>query len=111
LTAVAGERHATVYQGTRRLAEKATPLAPRRLDTRWVIGQQGNIDGEYWHGEIAELLVYDRELPPEDLDHAWRYLDARHAVATQPAPLDPRFLALASLCHVLFNSNEFIYVD
>lgn len=31
--------------------------------------------------------------------------------ATDRSPRDPRFLALASLCHVLLNTNEFVYVD
>ena len=33
----------------------------------YVIGQQGNIDGEYWAGDIAEIMVYNRQLSAEEL--------------------------------------------
>ena len=55
-------------------------------------------------------LVYDRALGAEDRDAVWKYLERRYGLATQSPP-DPQLLALASLCHVLLNTNEFIYVD
>lgn len=111
LTAVAGEHEATVLQNEQPLAKRATPLAPRVLTTPYVVGQQGNIDGEYWSGEIAELLVYDRALTDAELRQTWSLLSNRYGLAPPVKPIDPAQLALASLCHVLLNSNEFVYVD
>ena len=81
-----------------------------------MIGQQGNINGEYWNGDIAELLVYDRALSTTERQKVWSVLLDRYQLSTfvRQAPSaepSPELLALASLCHVLLNSNEFIYVD
>lgn len=35
----------------------------------------------------------------------------RLATSASPTEMTPQMLALASLCHVLFNSNEFLYLD
>ena len=116
LTAVNSSTGAAVYQNTGELAARASQLGGRNLKTPWVIGQQGNIDGEYWHGDVAEILVYDRALEKPELQQVWNVLIARYMLparvkATLQKPADPQLLALASLCHVLLNSNEFIYVD
>ena len=75
------------------------------------MGTQGNINGEYWHGDIAELLVFDRALPPTEREQVWGYLASRYGIQIAPSRPDPQRLALASLCHVLLNTNEFIFVD
>jgi hypothetical protein len=111
LTAVAGSDGAMIYQGTDLLADKGSPVAQRNLKTPYVIGQQGNINGEYWNGDIAELLVYDRALDPSELEEAWGYLNGRYGLWTLPEPPEPTTLASSSLCHVLLNANEFLYVD
>ena len=81
-----------------------------------MIGQQGNIDGEFWHGDIAELLVYRRQLAPAELTSLWAELSEEYGITLSdssnlPALRTPESLALASLCHVLLNTNEFLYVD
>lgn len=114
LAAVNGPHGAAVYQNGRLLAERPQPLTNRRLDTPWVIGQQGNIDGEYWQGEIACLLVYDRPLSPEELSATTTHLLRHYGIpvpGTDPAPPDPELSAWASLAVVLMNTNEFLYVD
>ncbi|MDA0836129.1 MAG: PSD1 and planctomycete cytochrome C domain-containing protein [Planctomycetota bacterium] len=111
LTAVADHHDAIVYQNATPLMKKGRPLAARNLKTPYVIGQQGNIDGEYWTGDIAELLVFDRPLSERELRHVWRYLELRYELNLTPPPKDPAQLALESLCHVLLNTNEFLYVD
>ena len=117
LTASNGLSGAMVFQNQTELATRG-PLSERRLNTPWVIGQQGDIDGEYWTGEIAELRVYDREL--SELERAAirseilsRYHISPTANATNLTTLknDPLTLAWSSLCLVLMNSNEFVYVD
>ena len=115
LSAVTGTGQAADYQNGRDLAARTSPLATRRLDTEWVIGQQGNINGEFWKGGMAEIRIYNRDLT--DLER--RFVEAKLAniynlKLSKPRPADelkPEVLALASLCHALLNSNEFLFVD
>jgi hypothetical protein len=113
LAGLASEHEAAVFQNESELARKSTPLATRNLAPGYVIGQQGNIDGEYWHGDLAELVVYDRALSEKERLSATRAMANRYGLATQPSePVKtPEQRALESLCHVLLNSNEFVYVD
>jgi hypothetical protein len=74
----------------------------------YVIGQQGDINGEFWNGDIAELMVFDRALSEIERMQVWNMLSSRYGIASLPTPEEK---ALASLCHVLLNSNEFVYVD
>lgn len=117
LTAVSGPNGAHVWQNGGLIASRANPLSGRRFGTEWVIGQQGNIDGEFWNGDIAEVLVYDQPLTPPQLDVVWKELHEKYQIprassgAPQSRAATPEHRALASLCHVLLNSNEFLYVD
>jgi len=114
ITAVNGPDGAAMFQ-QQRLAVRSGRLPPRRLDTPWVIGQQGNIDGEYWNGQLALLLVFDRALSEPELQALWKTLCTRYALpaaSTLPEPsTSPRLQALASMGLVLMNSNEFAFVD
>lgn len=118
LTAVSDVDGARIYQSTSLIAHRSQPLAARNLETPWVIGQQGNIDGEYWNGDIAELRIYSRGLSSLELASVWQELMERYklpqvaaATPVKPETASPAELALASLCQVLFNSNEFVHVD
>jgi hypothetical protein len=111
ITAVSGAGSVSVQVNAGEPAVRGAPLSPRRLDTPYVIGQQGNIDGEYWNGDIAELIVFDRELPETERRLVRRHLAARHGLELEEPRADPEALALASLCHVLLNTNEFLHVD
>ncbi len=114
LTSVNGGGKAAVYQNSSVLMSGAM-LSQRRLDTDWVIGTQGNIDGEYWKGGIAEIRVYNRALTDAERSFVEAELAERYKISLTPLKkqkkLSPETLALASLCHVLMNSNEFIYID
>ena len=105
----------SVQQNGEELASRAQGLSPRNLKTEYVIGQQGNIDGEYWHGDIAELLVYDRELKDTERQAVTQYLVEKYNLPWQHVVRERRRsayqLALTSLCHVLMNTNEFVYLD
>ena len=97
------------------LLSRASCLPQRNLSTAWVIGQQGNINGEYWNGGIAEIRVYGRALSDAERLSVERAMLAEYKIPSAiPAAkqlLPPETLALASLAHVLLNSNEFLYVD
>ena len=114
LTAVNGLETASVFQNGR-LLKTANQLSRRRLDTPWVMGQQGNIDGEFWKGSVAEIRVYDRALSDRELRLVETQLADDYGISLQsvepPKQVDRKNLALASLCHVLMNSNEFLFVD
>ena len=115
LTAVNSADRAVVYLNGGELAAREGPLPERNLSTAWVIGQQGNINGEFWNGGIAEIRVYARGLSDAERQSVEREILEHYAIPANvpPArkPLTPATLALASLAHVLLNSNEFIYVD
>lgn len=108
LTAVSNGGGAVVYQNRREIARRNSPLPERKLTAPYVIGQQGNIQGEYWNGDLAELWVYDRALTPAELGKIWDWTAHRYGIAPTPSP---RRLALTSLCRVLLNTNEFCFVD
>lgn len=116
-SASAGPLGAMVHQGHRSVHATANPLPERRLDTPWVIGQQGNFDAEYWDGTLSLLLVFARQLNPEEQSLLRevllrRYdLPAEHETPVPPAELTPRGRAVASLSLVLMNSNEFLFID
>ena len=114
LTAVNGSESATVFQNGR-LLKSANKLLPRRLDTPWVLGQQGNINGEFWTGSVAEIRVYRRALSNLELRSVEQQLADQYGITLSsvepPQQADSQTLALASLCHVLMNSNEFLFID
>jgi hypothetical protein len=115
LTATNGHKGAAVFQQKRAVVEQPTPLPSRRLDTPWVIGQQGNIEGEYWQGDVALLIVIDHQLSREQRAQVQDVLIQKYNLPktdeSAPTAKSPEQLALASLCLVLFNSNEFAYID
>lgn len=117
LTAAATPRDASTFQNGRRLGRKGNPLAPRRLDTDWTIGRQGTLDAEYWQGAVAEILAYDRALSEAERRRVERYFARKYQLpvpqsTVQPlTPADAHRRALAQMCRVLFNLNEFVYSD
>jgi hypothetical protein len=116
LAASTGRRGTRILHNGVLIGNRSTALANRNLAGPYVIGQQGNIDGEYWKGDLAELLVYDRQLSEDELRGAAISLAEKYGIVLgagiMSAPeRSPEFLALASVCHVLLNTNEFLYVD
>ena len=116
-SASSGPLGAMIFQGHRGIHATAAALPERRLDTPWVIGQQGNFDAEYWDGTLSLLMVFSRQLNVEEQELLrgvllQRYdLPADRESPVEPAELTPRGRAVASLCLVLMNSNEFLFID
>lgn len=111
LSGVSGPGGASVFQNGQLLATRGQRISPRNLKTGYVIGQQGNIDGEFWHGDLAEILVFDRELSDSERRDVAVILGQRYGIGQPEERPSAARLALASLCHVLLNTNEFVYVD
>jgi hypothetical protein len=110
LTAINGADQITTFQDSTLLATQAT-LAPRVLSAPYVLGTQGNYGSEFWQGNIAELLVFDSPLNEDDRNAVWSYLGEKYQLPISPPQKTPDHLALASLCHVILNTNEFIFID
>ena len=101
---------ASTYEG-RTLLASAGQLSKRDVAGPYVIGVQGNYGTEYWNGDIAELILFARTLTDTEREAVWNYLANRYKLKLDAQPDDPQHLALASLCHVLMNTNEFLYID
>jgi len=117
LTAVADSDNARIFQNLTQIGNKGATIGPRNLSTNWVVGRQGTLNGEYWNGDLAELLVYETALNAADRDRVWRYLGRKYAITQLNRPLKPldrdqaHRLALIQMCRVIFNLNEFVYTD
>lgn len=77
LTGVSGATSAGLYLG-QGLAHGAAALTPRDLTGAWVIGAQGDTGGEYWNGQIAALIIYDRELDAAERSQVIDYLGQKY---------------------------------
>jgi len=110
ITATNSSKEAQMYVNGTSIAS-SQPISGRVLAGPYVVGTQGNYNAEYWLGDISELLVYDRVLSRPELAQVWGYLAQKYNLRLEVGEADPQRLALASLCHVLFNTNEFIYID
>lgn len=116
LMSTSGGRGVELRHNGSLIGKRATALRRRGFNTQWVVGQQGNIQGEYWKGDMAEILVYDRELSERELRGIGALLEKRYAIPlswgeNRETILSAEERALASVAHVLLNSNEFLYVD
>ena len=112
LTAISSANGAVTFQNGREIGRGK--LSSRDLSAPYVIGTQGNYQSEWWQGDIAEMIVYDRALTEKERTSVWQYLANRYRLELETASGSPTTLpelALASLCHVLFNTNEFVYID
>jgi hypothetical protein len=85
-TAVSGASSVALYQNSANIAFRASPLTARNLGGGYVVGRQGTgTFDEYWHGDIAELIVFNRELTGSELNQVWQYLAARYGAGFAPS--------------------------
>ena len=110
---VCNQNQVRVRQTGREVASRNRSLENRRFNTPWVVGQQGNIQGEFWKGGIGSILVFNEALENPELEQLESHLATKYGIQLKDDEerLDPTTQALASLVRVLFNSNEFIYLD
>ncbi|GEM_PF-861096 len=77
LTGIASTSDALIYQNETLIAQRGSPLSQRDLFPPYMIGTQGP-GGEFWLGDLAELLVYDAELSLPDRRGVWAYLAEKY---------------------------------
>jgi hypothetical protein len=80
-TGVSGEFSARVLQNRILVAQRETPIPARNFATPYVIGRQGQLGGEYWRGDIAEVLVFNAELDECELSLVYDYLNGKYGLA------------------------------
>jgi hypothetical protein len=81
LTTTSAADTATVHVNGKLAYDLGAPLRKRNLTTTWEIGDQGACSCEYWTGDIAEILVYDRALSDRQLKKNVAYLKAKWGIA------------------------------
>jgi hypothetical protein len=57
-----------------------SPLPPRDLSTSFYLAEQGSFAGEYWNGDIEEILVYSVALTSKQINQNVAYLKAKYAL-------------------------------
>ncbi len=111
LAAVVSSEDVKVFVDGELLEQLGRGLSPRNYSGSYVIGQQGNIQGEYWNGDIAALSLFAEALPDEDMKKVMQPWCQRIGVEVKRESYNAEVLALASLIQVMVSSNEFLYID
>ena len=91
LSGISGVAAAELYLG-QGLAHSAGPLSARDLTGAWVIGAQGEVGSEFWNGQIAALIIYDRALDAAERTQVIDYLGQKYL--NTPAVPEPNSWAL-----------------
>jgi hypothetical protein len=73
--------------------------------------KQEDLPSESERVQRAYQLAYARKPTSAECESAVGFLHKQAAALAGSADADPETAALADLCHVLLNSNEFLYVD
>lgn len=77
LTGLSGKSNACVYLDGKSEYCLGSALPARNLAGPWSLGRQGSLNGEYWQGDIAEVLVYNRPLTTKELKADIAYLKSK----------------------------------
>jgi hypothetical protein len=77
LSGVSAVNNAIVRVGTKTQYQLHSGFSTRDLSEPWYLGRQGAFDGEYWTGDIAELLVYNKAVSSRVIKKDVAYLTAK----------------------------------
>jgi hypothetical protein len=80
LTGVSATNDAKVYLNGKLLYNLGSAIPPRDLSTSFYLGEQGSFAGEYWNGDIEEILVYSVALTQKQINQNVAYLKAKYAL-------------------------------
>ena len=99
------------------LSQGPSVAGSRDFSTPWVIGKQGSIDvefghayGEWWEGDIAEILVYDKALSSGELAAVHGYLNDRYFTVGVPESASVGFFVVLLACLFLGNRRQGSFV-
>ncbi len=97
LSGVCRDTDAVVYLNKGMQYDRGSTLPGRDLTTPWFIGVQGGGEWEFWQGDIAEILVYDRGLTPWEMAQVQSYLMQRYMGPDTTPPAAVADLRVAAL--------------
>lgn len=83
LTGMSSSSNVTTYKNGAQIGAKGSAFGtPRVLTTAYYIGKQGSYSGgEYWMGDIAEIIVYDGALSASDGNVILNYLAGKYNIS------------------------------
>src|SRR4051812_17372942 len=64
-------------------------FAPQAITSRKIIGRHAWMQN-FFHGDLAELLIYNKALSPKELAETTAYLAAKYSIALDSEPSAPR---------------------
>jgi hypothetical protein len=64
--------------------EETRAFAPQAITSRKIIGRHAWMQN-FFHGDLAELLIYNKALGPEELNQTTSYLADKYSIKLQPA--------------------------
>ena len=67
-------------------------FAPQGITSRKIIGRHAWMQN-YFNGDLAELLIYNKALSPEELTKTTAYLAEKYSIALDPDPAAPHEVA------------------
>src|SRR6185369_11927884 len=68
---------------------QAKAFAPQGITSRKIIGRHAWMQN-YFHGDLSELLIYNKALSPKELAETTAYLANKYSIALDPNPVAPR---------------------
>ena len=74
LGGISASSNASIFVNGKTVYTLSTPLPTRDETMAWFIGQQGAANVEFFIGDIAEILVYNRSLSTSELKSVKSYL-------------------------------------
>ena len=69
---------AGVYQNQTHIADNGAAIPARGLTSQYFVGDQGSENGEYWQGNIYEMLVYNGALTAQQMQQDWTYFQVKY---------------------------------
>lgn len=88
LSAISNSNNAQIYQDGNLLSQHNAPLTSRDLSSPFYIGKQGTFaGGEYWQGDIAAILVYNKALNASEQTQVLDYLNSKYLGLASPVPI------------------------
>jgi len=80
----AGQKLAVAVNGREQPVQQPGAVGPDAGAAGFTVGSREDIPpgAQNWSGDLAEVLIFDRELPPEELKVAGSYLATKYALTT-----------------------------